>query len=244
MAPPPVDLPPTAFYQAVATIFAVLLLSGVVTEMRALGESDERERTLSLGEIVRLFLFSVMCLLLLAGEIVTLNVLADPPVRDWQHRIITVALLVGLVAVPTMTYAQVLERLPRTARRPALIGGAGALTMALVAIVLLLRTAGDFRLGDWHIPKLFATRVYGTCAAGGCGLHMHTRPNQDAPTVGELLADGTRVYVVCQRRGRRISTPDGKVSHVWDRLANGGWVSDLYLETPAAGDFSPEIERC
>ena len=243
MAPTPVNLPPPGFYQAVASIFAVLLLSGVITELRALGGVEEGEnRALSRADHVRLSLFTLMCLLLLAGEVVTLDVLVDPPVRQWQHAIISVALLVGLLAVPSMAFTQVWQRLSPRARTPALIGGIAALGVALATIGVLVVSAGEFGIGSFNVPKLFATRVYGTCANGHCGLHMHTLPDANAPRIG-TLADGTGVFIVCQSLGMTF-TSGGTASRVWDRLTRGGWVSDLYLATPETGRLSRGIRRC
>jgi hypothetical protein len=33
-------------------------------------------------------------------------------------------------------------------------------------------------------------------------------------------------------------------SSVWDKLANGGWVSELYIDTPGFGTWMPSIPRC
>lgn len=49
---------------------------------------------------------------------------------------------------------------------------------------------------------------------------------------------GARVSVVCQARGQKIGP-----SRVWNRLANGAWVTDRYLSTPSPG-FSRAIPRC
>jgi hypothetical protein len=240
VSPPPADLPPPVFYQAVAAIFAVLLLSGVVTELRAL-DAEATARPVHR----RFAAFAALFLVLLAGEIVTLEVLVDPPVRHWQHLLITVTLIAGLVGVPAMTFAQALQRLTGRARLGARIGGGVAL-LVLVALAALLVRMGEFGGEAFQRAEPYPTYVYGTCAAGPkrCGLHVHMGPDGDTPSVGRLLKDTTRVYVVCQKRGGLMTAVDGTRSRIWDLLSSGGWVSDLYLLTPGEGDFSPQIERC
>ena len=50
---------------------------------------------------------------------------------------------------------------------------------------------------------------------------------------------GATLRVVCQAKGQRI---DG--TRVWNRLAGGGYVTDAYVDTGRAGDFSRRITRC
>jgi hypothetical protein len=33
-------------------------------------------------------------------------------------------------------------------------------------------------------------------------------------------------------------------SAVWDKLTNGAWASDFYLDTPNIGTWSPPIPQC
>jgi hypothetical protein len=67
------------------------------------------------------------------------------------------------------------------------------------------------------------------------------------------LAEGTVINVVCQsRHGQEIYDPEGDPNRykqpwpVWDRLNNGVWVSDLYVDLPKVpGESSPPgIPRC
>jgi hypothetical protein len=54
-----------------------------------------------------------------------------------------------------------------------------------------------------------------------------------------MLATGTAVQVACQTRGSSVLG-----STVWDRLANGNYVTDYYVDTPAFNAFSPGIPVC
>ena len=57
------------------------------------------------------------------------------------------------------------------------------------------------------------------------------------------LGDGTVLQIVCQTRGATLSEA-GYTSAIWDKTIEGDWATDLYLNTPVYGDFSPGIPRC
>ena len=78
--------------------------------------------------------------------------------------------------------------------------------------------------------------VYGT---GSDGLFEHTDPDAASRHTG-LLHDGAPVTIVCQRQSS--SAING--STIWDKLADGGYVSDYFVDTPVAGSFTPSIPRC
>lgn len=50
---------------------------------------------------------------------------------------------------------------------------------------------------------------------------------------------GSTVSVVCQARGQKIGS-----TRVWNRLANGSWVTDRHLSTPSRSGFSSALPRC
>lgn len=92
----------------------------------------------------------------------------------------------------------------------------------------------------------YSYRVYGTCADGACGLNVRTGPGYTNFAKIGVLNDGDEARIVCQARGERVgpSPATGNSSSVWDRLQNGGWVSDLYITTPNVDQFSPPIPQC
>jgi hypothetical protein len=52
------------------------------------------------------------------------------------------------------------------------------------------------------------------------------------------------VNVVCQTTGELVSASDGQTD-VWDRLTDGGYVTDMYVDTPnSRHGFSPPIPQC
>lgn len=94
-------------------------------------------------------------------------------------------------------------------------------------------------------PASHAYRVYHACANGGCGLHERTGPGYSHYRSVGLLYDGHRVNIVCQGVGQPVSGLNGTSSDVWDKLTNGRWVADYYVDTPGMdGAFSPPIPRC
>jgi surface antigen len=90
----------------------------------------------------------------------------------------------------------------------------------------------------------FVHHVYHTCANGACGLRVHTAPSLSSPVVA-IKNDGDEVYVTCQTEGDRVYGLNGSSSTVWDRLADGTYVGDYYVDTPSTtGGFSPPIPQC
>ncbi len=55
-----------------------------------------------------------------------------------------------------------------------------------------------------------------------------------------VLPDGAGIQIACQVRSSSAVNGSG----IWDRLADGTYVSDYYTTTPAFNDFSPGIPRC
>jgi hypothetical protein len=89
-----------------------------------------------------------------------------------------------------------------------------------------------------------AYRVHGTCVSGTCGLAEWSGPGASAFRAEGAVYEGQEVRVACQARGQLVLGPSGRSSAIWDRLANGAFVSDLYLNTPAVGRFSSAVPRC
>jgi uncharacterized protein YraI len=52
-------------------------------------------------------------------------------------------------------------------------------------------------------------------------------------------ASGSTVSVVCQTAGVKVGT-----TSVWNKLADGNYVSDYYVSTPSNSTYSPPLPRC
>lgn len=96
------------------------------------------------------------------------------------------------------------------------------------------------------VPPYYAYQAMGTCADGACGLYIRSGPGYSNYAVIGSVRDGDELDVVCQAAGELVgpSPKTGKSSAIWDRLTNGGWVSDLYATTPNVGTWSPPIPQC
>lgn len=91
-------------------------------------------------------------------------------------------------------------------------------------------------------PAYYVHHVFGTCADGLCGVNVRSGPGYTSyPKVGGLY-DGWEADIVCQTLGETVSGGPG-TSSVWDRLTSGGYVTDVYIDTPSNG-FSPPIPQC
>jgi hypothetical protein len=95
-------------------------------------------------------------------------------------------------------------------------------------------------------PTYFVYHVENTCLDGACGLHVRAGPGYSSYASLGVLSDGTDVQIVCQAEGETVgpSPSSGVSSSIWDKLTSGGWVSDLYIDTPGFGTWTPSIPRC
>jgi surface antigen len=92
-------------------------------------------------------------------------------------------------------------------------------------------------------PAYYVHHVTGTCRDGACGLTVRSGPGYAGyPALG-VLAEGAEADVVCQALGQTVSNGYA-ASNIWDRLTDGRWVSDFYLDTPSIGTWSPPIPQC
>jgi Protein kinase domain len=100
------------------------------------------------------------------------------------------------------------------------------------------------------LTPVYGYKVYHSCRAGGtCGLSVRREPHQSATVIG-ALSEGEAVAILCQTLGDLRTNSQDVSSDVWDELAGGGYVSDLYLDTNGTpvtstqSGFDPSIARC
>lgn len=90
----------------------------------------------------------------------------------------------------------------------------------------------------------FPYYVVGTCEEGECALHTRSGPGYSSyPITGEKH-DGEEVDIVCQGYGENFASRFGGASDVWDKLTDGNWVTDYYVDTPERGVPSAPIPLC
>ena len=86
----------------------------------------------------------------------------------------------------------------------------------------------------WDAPVATTAFSYRTAAL----IRARTGPAPSYPLV-RVYPQGGSVAVVCQTPGAAVRT-----TSVWDKLNNGSFVTDYYLDTPSRTGYSPPIARC
>lgn len=69
-------------------------------------------------------------------------------------------------------------------------------------------------------------------------LNERSAPSTGAAVIGSLPYHST-IYVACQTSGSLVGQ-----STVWDRLANGSYISDYWTNTPGQNTWTTSIPRC
>jgi surface antigen len=94
-------------------------------------------------------------------------------------------------------------------------------------------------------PTFYVHHVYGTCADGACGINERSGPGYSSYAIVGTIGEGAEVDIVCQTHGELVTPNHGTASTVWDKLTNGSYVTDVYIDTPGVGgNFSPPIPQC
>jgi surface antigen len=94
-------------------------------------------------------------------------------------------------------------------------------------------------------PTFYVHHVYGTCADGACGVNERSGPGYSNYAILGNIGEGGEVDIVCQTQGQLVTPNHGTASTVWDRLTNGAYVTDVYVDTSGVGgSFSPPIPQC
>jgi len=83
-----------------------------------------------------------------------------------------------------------------------------------------------------------ATVAYPYQITSSADLNGRSAPSTSAALV-RSYAPGSTVPVVCQATGVRVGT-----TSVWDKLADGNYVSDFYLSTPSKSTYSAPLPSC
>jgi surface antigen len=117
-------------------------------------------------------------------------------------------------------------------------------TAAALAALAALATLGLAGTAEANRP---AGEGGGSVATGvvrvnpGYTLSVHSGPRA-AARVTRRLRNGTRVRIVCQTSGDRMTGRFG-TSGVWDKLAKGGYVTDTYVQTGSDGRVAPACPK-
>jgi hypothetical protein len=79
--------------------------------------------------------------------------------------------------------------------------------------------------------------VHGSCVGSVCGVYERSGPARSYAIEGSL-GEGDPVAIVCQTEGEKVTGAFGGSSIIWDRLTDGHYVSDLFVDTPAIGTYT------
>ena len=82
-----------------------------------------------------------------------------------------------------------------------------------------------------HFYRIVGTGQYGS-------LNVRSGPGRAFASL-RRLREGDTVNLACQTMGSNV-----RGSTVWDRLRDGGYVSDFYVNTPFLGSYTPGIDVC
>jgi uncharacterized protein YraI len=83
-----------------------------------------------------------------------------------------------------------------------------------------------------------ATVSYPHQVTSSVDLNGRSGPTTSAPRIASYAA-GATVPVVCQTAGRKVGT-----TSVWNKLADGNYVTDNYVGTPSKSSYSAPLPRC
>jgi uncharacterized protein YraI len=83
-----------------------------------------------------------------------------------------------------------------------------------------------------------ATVGYAYQITSSASLHGRSGPKTSTPVV-QTYPPGATLTVVCQTRGTKIRT-----TSVWNKLADGNYVTDYYVSTPSKTGYSAPLPRC
>lgn len=83
-----------------------------------------------------------------------------------------------------------------------------------------------------------ATVAYPYKVTSTTALNARTGPSTSYP-VAATYASGSTLNIICQAPGAKVAT-----TTVWDKLTNGGYVSDYYVGTPSNTGYSSPLPRC
>ncbi|MCX4471679.1 SH3 domain-containing protein [Micromonospora sp. NBC_01655] len=81
--------------------------------------------------------------------------------------------------------------------------------------------------------------VHGTVNTGGDPLNVRSGPGTSYALVG-TVAHGTTVRIICQSRGTRVWSDVYQYwTDIWDKISDGGFVSDGFVHTGSSGTVAP-----
>lgn len=193
------SLPNAGFYQSAAGLFGVLLLTGVVAEVRASRDRHD-SAAFSRGDLVGLIAFALLSVAMLSGETAAMTVLLRQKSNPLLQIIVGVSLYLGLLGVPALAFSQVAQRASSAVARRLVLRVAAVTAAIAVAIagafVVQSQISGQPALGS-------GTRVLATGQIEG-GDILRASPNGRSGTFADTLPVHPDSSIVL---GLRVSNP-------------------------------------
>ena len=75
------------------------------------------------------------------------------------------------------------------------------------------------------------------------GVYPRNGPSLSYTKIGAALSNGASVTVSCEQSGTKVTNIYGESTTIWERLSNGRWVPNAFLNTGVSG-WTPGIPRC
>ncbi|MFD8816538.1 C40 family peptidase [Streptomyces sp. NPDC059627] len=98
-----------------------------------------------------------------------------------------------------------------------------------------VRTGGDYagaiRINPSGTPVPPPANGGSTFETWGTGVHTHSTPSVHASVV-DTFAGPTQVSVQCQEHAEEV-TAEGYTNDIWAKLADGSWMTNIYIKGPA-----------
>lgn len=86
--------------------------------------------------------------------------------------------------------------------------------------------------------------VAGACAPGPCTLATWSGPGTTRFKRVDVVSEHQQLDIACQTIGESVTGANRRSSAIWDRLTDGSFISDFYVDTPNINEFSPPLPRC
>jgi MFS family permease len=225
------------FYQAAASLFGVLLLTGVVAELRV---ARDREPDSRRSRIRAVYGFVALTLVVLVGEFASLTVLLNQHSSRVLQLIVGVALIVGILGVTGLALLSIIRPLidiSKLRRRAVVAGSFGFGTAVGVAAAFAL-VPGIFHqasVGSATKPSGAAQGTRVMNASGG--IYWRSAPDWNTPekNLGSGVYPSTRIQVVCYEMG--AANVPGSQDGMWERArwvsgpgSGSGWINEHFID--------------
>jgi hypothetical protein len=232
-----------AAFAVAATLFVTIVFGGLAADQRAKGSSDGER-----GHLLVVFVVACVCGVIAAifGVATDSNSTMLLGLTFGDLAVVLIGVIAYLFHGPlhTVLYSRINAEAGKRVALPLVLIG-------LIAAVTVLWQR-DVESAPADSATVLVTHgvfhVSGATADGmPDGIHEHVAPSMSARVVpGIVHREGAALPVSCQIKQEKVvrKRMPRSASRIWDRLANGTYVSDLYMDTRGVGTFDPGLPAC